>query len=172
VLIDILKNVIRFFTLILLQVIIVKNIELGQFINPFVYVLFIIVLPFKTPNWLMLILSFLLGITLDMFYDTGGIHAAACVLMGYSRASVLKLFSPREGYESGTEPTIKYLGFPWFISYSSILIFIHHFALFFLEIFRLNEIGFTLIKILCSTISTLLLVILIQYFINSKSKKE
>ena len=120
----------------------------------------------------MLIISFMLGLTLDMFYDTGGIHAASCVLTGYIRSGVLKLFSPRDGYESGTEPTIKYLGIPWFISYASILVFFHHFALFFLEIFRLNEFGFTFLKIICSSVVTLLLIILIQYFISTKNSKE
>ncbi len=169
---DIIKNILRFFVLILLQVIIIKNIELGRFVNPFIYVLFIIVLPFSIPNWLLLLVSFALGLSVDMFYDTGGIHAASCVLMGFTRSSILKLFSPREGYESGTEPTIKYLGFPWFLSYSSILIFIHHLALFYLEIFRLNEFWFTFTKVICSGVATLILVVLIQYFIGSKSTKE
>src|ERR1043166_5543145 len=101
----IIRNILRFILLVLFQVLVIKNIELGRFINPFVYVLFIIVLPFETPKWMLLLIPFLTGITIDMFYDTSGMHAAACVFMAYIRPGVLKLFSPRDGYEFGIQPT-------------------------------------------------------------------
>ncbi len=168
----IIRNIIRFFVLVLVQVLIIKNIELGRFINPFVYVLFIIVLPFETPKWLLLFTAFFLGITIDMFYDTAGMHAAACVLMAYFRPGILKLFSPRDGYEFGTQPTIQYLGIPWFISYAGILIVLHHFILFYLEIFRLQEFFSTFFRVLISSIFTLLLVVISQYLFQRKKEQE
>lgn len=169
---EILRNIFRFIILVLVQVLVIKNIELGRFINPFVYVLFIIVLPFETPKWALLFIGFALGITIDMFYDTAGIHAAACVFMAYIRPGVLKLFSPRDGYESGTQPTVQYLGIPWFLSYSGILIVLHHLILFYLEIFRFSEFFTTLLRVIISSFFTLILIIVIQYLFNRKKEQE
>lgn len=168
----IIRNIIRFFVLVLVQVLIIKNIELGRFINPFLYVLFIIVLPFETPKWLLLFASFLLGITIDMFYDTAGMHAAACVVMAYIRPGILKLFSPRDGYEFGTQPTIQYLGIPWFLSYAGILIILHHLILFYIEVFRLQEFFSTFFRVIVSSVFTLLLVVISQYLFQRKKEQE
>ncbi len=166
---EIIKNIIRFILLILVQVLIIKNIELGRFINPFIYVLFIIVLPFETPKWLLLLSAFILGISIDMFYDTAGMHAAATVFMAYIRPGVLKLFSPRDGYEFGTQPTVQYLGVPWFLSYSGILISLHHLVLFYTEIFRFSEFFSTFFRVIISSIVTIILVTIIQYLFNKKA---
>jgi cell shape-determining protein MreD len=168
----IIRNIIRFFVLVLVQVLIIKNIELGRFINPFLYVLFIIIMPFETPKWLLLVVAFVLGITIDMFYDTPGMHSAACVLMAYVRPGILKLFSPRDGYEFGTQPTIQYLGIPWFLSYAGILIVIHHLILFYIEIFRLHEFFSTFFRVIISSIFTLLLVVITQYLFHRKKEQE
>lgn len=164
----IIRNIIRFAILILVQVLIIDNMELGRFINPFIYVLFIILLPFETPDWLLLLLGFVLGITIDMFSDTAGMHAAACVFMAYVRPGILKLFSPREGYEIGIQPTIQYLGVPWFVSYSGILILLHHLVLFYIEIFRFSEFFSTFFRVIVSALFTLLLVVLSQYLFYRK----
>ena len=168
----IIRNIFRFIILVLVQVLIIKNLELGRFINPFIYVLFIIMLPFDTPKWLLLLSGFTLGITIDMFYDTAGMHAAACVCMAYVRPGVLKLFSPRDGYEIGTQPTIQYLGVPWFLSYSGILVLLHHLVLFYIEIFRLSEFFTTFFRVLVSSLFTMLLVVFSQYLFNRKKEQE
>lgn len=169
---EIIRNIIRFFVLVLVQVLIIKNIELGRFINPFIYVLFLIILPFETPKWALLFIAFLLGITVDMFYDTAGLHAAACVFLAYIRPGVLTLFSPRDGYESGTQPTIQYLGIPWFLSYAGILVVTHHLILFYLEIFRFSEFFSTFFRVIISSVSTMLLIVVTQYLFNRKKEQE
>jgi hypothetical protein len=169
---EVLRNIFRFIVLVLVQVLVIKNIELGRFINPFIYVLFLIILPFETPKWALLLIAFVLGITIDMFYDTAGMHAAACVLIAYIRPGVLKLFSPRDGYESGTQPTIQYLGVPWFLSYSAILVILHHFVLFFLEMFRFSEFFSTFFRVIVSSIFTMILIVVSQYLFNRKKEQE
>ncbi|MFZ4059415.1 MAG: rod shape-determining protein MreD, partial [Ferruginibacter sp.] len=72
------RNISRFFLLILLQVLVFNNMHLNGYINPYVYVLFILLLPFETPQWLLLISAFLLGFGVDLFSDTMGMHTAAC----------------------------------------------------------------------------------------------
>jgi hypothetical protein len=169
---DIIKHTLRFIILILLQVLIVQNIRLGTYIILLPYVLFILMLPFETPSLLLLGLSFLTGMVVDSFYDTQGLHTAACTLMGFSRHYMLKLISPRDGYEQGLKATVEDMGLRWFISYAATLIFIHHFYFFFLEIFRFGEIFRTLFRILLSSIGTFAFVYLIQFLFYTKRRNR
>ena len=87
------KHTIRFIFFIFLQVLILNNIQFSGYVNPFLYVFIILMLPFATPVWMVMMISLGSGLLIDMFQDTMGIHAAACVMMGYSRSFILKLFS-------------------------------------------------------------------------------
>ncbi len=112
-----------------------------------------------------------MGITVDMFDDTAGMHAAACVFIAYIRPTVLKLFSPRDGYEFGTQPSIQYLGVPWFLSYSTILIVLHHLVLFYIEVFRFSEFFSTFLRVIISSAFTVLLVVISQYLFHRKKEQ-
>jgi hypothetical protein len=149
--------------LALLQVLIVQNIRLGSYLILFPYVLFILLLPFDMNKLLVLALSFLLGVTVDMFYDTAGMHAAACTLIGFARNYVLRFIAPREGYDPSQSPTVEHMGLTWFVTYVGILIFIHHLFFFYLEIFRFGEFFRTLLRVIVSTIGTFTFVYIIQF---------
>lgn len=167
---DIIKNIFRFFFLVLFQVLILNNIQLSGYLNPFLYVLFILMLPFQTPKWLVLILAFIIGISVDMFSNTGGMHAAASVLMAFLRQPVLKLISPRDGYDIVQRPTIQQFGFGWFFSYVGILVLIHHLCLFYMEAFHFTDFFSTFLRVILSTLFTLSLIFVSQFFFsNSKS---
>jgi len=168
---EIIKNSIRFVILVLLQVLIVQNIRLGSYIILFPYLLFILSLPFETPKLAVLALAFFTGLTIDIFYDSAGLHAAACTLIGYLRYYVLKLLSPREGYDTGLKPTIDSMGSIWFVTYAGIIIFIHHLFFFYLEIFRFSEFFTTLLRVFLSSIGTFVLVYIIQFLFNSSKTK-
>lgn len=160
----------QFVLLILIQVLIVKNIELGRYVNPFVYVLFILALPFDTPKWLLLILGFLTGICIDMFYDTAGMHAAAAVLVAFLRPWLLRVLEPRGGYLLENTPSISSLGLAWFLSYSVPLIVLHHLLLFYVEVFHFHDFGATLARALVSSVFTLLLVVMGGFLLQSKKE--
>lgn len=168
---EVIRNSIRFILLVLLQVLIVQNIHLGAYVILFPYVLFILLLPFETPKLLVLLIAFFTGLVIDMFYDTAGIHAAVCTLVGYSRHYVLKLLAPREGYDAGFSPTIQSMGPVWFITYSATIIFIHHLVFFYLEIFRFSEFFTTLLRVFLSTIGTFAFVYVIQFLFYKTAKK-
>ncbi len=169
---DVLKNIGRFAVLVLLQVLIVKNINLGRYFIFFPYVLFILLLPFNTPKPLTLILSFILGLCIDMFYDTQGMHAAACITMAFVRSFVLELFAPREGYDEQLKPTIAYMGVGWFSSYALILILVHHLVLFYIEAFTFTEFFRTLLRVLGSTIATFGFIYLMQFLFYRPNKNR
>ncbi len=155
----------------LLQVLIVQNINLSSYIILLPYVLVILMLPFESNRLFVLIISFLLGLCIDYFYDSSGIHSAACTFIGFFRHYVLKYFSPRDGYEVGLKPTIKDMGINWFSNYSVMLIFSHHLLLFYLEVFRFSEFFSTLLRIILSSLGTFGLIYLIQLLIYNNQKK-
>lgn len=169
---EITRNTFRFLILLFVQVLLIKNIDLGRFINPFIYVLFIVALPFETPKPILLFAAFAMGLAVDMFYDTLGMHAAASVFMAFCRPRVFKFFAPREGYEAGTQPTIRYMGNAWFISSAGLLIFLHHLLLFYMEVFRFSEFFATFFRVIMSSIFTIGLCLLSQYLVGRKRTNE
>jgi len=157
------RHVLRFILLIGLQVLLLNNIQLNTYINPFLYVLFLLSLPVHLPKLLLLPIALICGLTIDMFQNTPGMHAAACLLMVYVRPGWLKIIAPRDGYESDAEPTLNRFGPAWYLAYASLLVFVHHLLLFIIEIFRFSEFAETLGRILSSTVVTLSLILIAQY---------
>ena len=162
------RNIMRFVLLILIQILIVNNIEFSGYIIPYIYILFILLLPFETPKWVILITGFLLGFTMDIFMNTYGIHTTSTVFIAFIRPSILKILAPRDGYETGTYPRIFYYGFWWFIRYSAVIIIIHHSLLFYLELFSVTNIFPNLIRVILSSVFSLTLVVLSQFFVFRK----
>lgn len=163
------KYIFRFLILVLLQVLVFNNIQISGFINPYFYILFILLLPFETPNWALPIIGFVLGISVDLFTQTPGIHASACVAMAFSRPYILGFISPREGYETGSYPTLSFYGLEWFLKYSVILVCIHHFFLFYVEIFRITDFFATFLRAFLSSAFSIVFIVLSQYFIFKRS---
>ena len=159
------RNISRFLILVLIQVLILNNIQLSGFINPYFYILFILLLPFETPNWSLPIIGFLLGLSVDLFTHTPGIHSSAPVLIAYLRPFILKMISPRDGYEPGSFPRLSSYGFEWFLKYTVIMVAIHHFFLFYVEVFRFSDFFTTFLRAIISSIFSVVLIILSQYFI-------
>ena len=162
------RNIIRFLLLVLFQVLILDNIMLGGYMVPYFYILFIILMPFETPKWVQLITGFLLGISIDLFEHTLGMHTAATVFIAFIRPYLLNIFAPRDGYEPDSFPRIYYYGFTWFLKYALIIVFAHHFVLFYLEVFNLNDFFSTFLRVILSTLLSVSTIILSQYFVFRK----
>jgi rod shape-determining protein MreD len=150
--------------LILLQILVLNNIQFSGFVNPYVYIMIILLLPSVTPSWMILIISFITGLIIDLFSGSPGMHASATLLAGFSRPFVLRLISPRDGYESGTDLSMAAYGFRWFFIYTATIVLIHHTALFFLEVFRLADFFRTIFRILMSSLFTIAFILLIEYY--------
>ena len=163
----ILVNIFRFVFLVLLQVFFLPNLSIYHLAVPFLYVLFIILLPVDISSFMLFILSFLMGFTVDAFSNTLGLNTSACVFMAFCRISILKVMIPK-GNEFLPEPSIKNFGFNWFLTYSAILVVLHHLFLFNVEYFRLSEFFATSMKAIISSVYTLILIILSQYLFGSR----
>lgn len=165
---SIFSNTFRFVFLIFLQVLILNNINFMGSVNPYLYVLFIILFPFNANQSLLLILSFLLGLGIDLFEDSGGINAAACLIAAYLRPFILR-FSFGVSYDY---QTLKFSRTPLGarFSYVALIVLIHHFTLFILEFFSFAYFLLILEKTLLSGIFTILLVFLTMGLFNKKSR--
>ena len=153
-----LSNIARFVILIFLQVLILNNINFLGYINPYLYVLFILLYPFAGNQSLFLILSFLLGLSIDIFEDSGGINAAACLVAAFVRPNLLR-FSFGISYDH-QNIRLANTAFGSKLSYIFLIVLIHHFVLFSLEMFSLNHILLILEKTLFSSIFTVILIFL------------
>lgn len=153
-------NVLRFFLLVFIQVFLLKNITLYNLATPYLYILFILLLPFEIPNLLLFAFAFIIGITIDAFYDTPGLHAAACVVLAFVRVLFISITVQKEGFDNEPEPTLSIMGFRWFFTYALVLTAVHHFFLFNLEVFSLSGIEFTLSRVVLSTLFTVFLILI------------
>jgi len=158
----ILKYAGLFLLLLLVQLLVMDNIQFSGYINPYIYILFIILLPFETPAWLVLIISFVTGLILDLFNGTLGMHTSATTAAGFIRPYLLRIIAPREDYEQGVSPGIKSYGLRWFIIYVSVMVFFHHFILFYVEVFRFESFFSTLLRVIISSVFSTGFIILIQ----------
>lgn len=161
---SLLINIFRFIILVALQVLVFNNIKLFGYLDPFPYVLFIILYPVNSSKSLLLFMSFLLGLTLDMFSDTGGIHATACLILAFIRPSIFK-FSFGLSYEYQTIKIADKITYER-ISFIVFSVFIHHFIIYMLELLRFGLFLDIFLRTILNTIFTTLICILTIYLIK------
>jgi rod shape-determining protein MreD len=154
-------NLVRFFLLLTAQIVIFNNIDLFGYINPFPYILFIILYPVNGNKPMLIISSFLLGITMDLFSNSGGVHAASCLILAYARPYLFK-FSFGLSYEYQTVRINDVLT-PERFSFLLLAVIVHHFTLFILEVFQLSSLWDILLRTILGTLFTLLICIVIIY---------
>ncbi|HQV75294.1 MAG: hypothetical protein KBA60_00470 [Flavobacteriales bacterium] len=169
----VLANILRFVVLILIQVLVLDHLDVANgFMVPYLYVLFLLMLPIELPAWAQLSIGALTGITMDFFSSTPGMHMSACVLLMFTRIHLLRLLSPREGYEFGTRPTLPTMGFAWYITYAGILIVVHHLWLFIVELHRFDGFFLTFFRALLSAVFTFALCLLAQFLTSSADRER
>lgn len=168
----VIRNIIRFGFLILLQGMIVnKVLLLDGSVRPFIYVFALLMLPLETPRWLSMIIGLVTGLIVDAFGNTQGLHASASVMLCFLMPYVQRLLSPREGYEFGLRPTVQDMGLRWYFTYALVLVFLHHLWLFYLEFFKLSEFFSTFARVCLSSLATVLLLVIGQYLIFTQKAR-
>jgi len=168
----VIKSVIRAILLILLQGLVFRRIafQMGDFafIHLFIYPVIVLLLPIRTPRIFQISIAFVVGLAIDSFYQSYGIHASALVFTAYIRDFVIKLLEPYSGYDIDESPTMSQLGFSWFLSFSAILFFIHLFFYFSVEAFSFVFFFEIMMNTIFSFIASILLVVLYQLIFRSK----
>ena len=153
-----------FILLALVQILLFNNIQFSGYVNPYVYIMFILLLPVEIPATLTLFLSFGIGIIIDFYSGSAGMHAFASTFAGFVRPLVLRSISPRDGYSPRAQPSMVNYGFKWFLLYATIIVFVHHSALFFVETFKVMDFIRTLSRTILSALFSLTFIIIIEFY--------
>ncbi|MFD0760786.1 rod shape-determining protein MreD [Lutibacter aestuarii] len=155
----ILINIVRFISLVLLQVLVLNQINFFGHLNPLVYIVWVFLFPIRKNKATFLILSFLLGISIDFFSNSGGINAAATLFIAYFRLPILKLILRKSDFDFLLF-NIRGITFSKAFFFIFILTFIHHFIVFTLEYFSFNEFSAVFYNTILTSIITIILSIL------------
>lgn len=156
-----------FIGLILLQVIVLNNINFLGYINPLYYIWFVFLYPIRKDNASVLVLSFLMGLIIDMFADSGGINAAATLLIAFIRIPVLQSVLGKRELDYATMNIFK-LPFSKLLAYVVILTATHHFAVFGMEYFKWSKFGTILLNTILTSIFTIILTLISFTFVMRK----
>jgi len=161
------NTAILFISLVLLQIIVLNNINFLGYINPYLYIIFIFIYPIRKTDNTLLLLSFILGLFIDFFSNTGGVNAAATLFITFIRIPVLKIVLGKREIDYNSISLIK---LPFFRTYSYItfLTIIHHFIVFGLEYFKWDNFGIIILKTILTSIFTVVLVMISFTFIPRK----
>ena len=158
---------ILFIGLVLLQIIVLNNINFLGYINPFLYILFIFLYPLRKIDFSLILLSFFLGLSIDIFSNSGGINAAATLFIAFIRIPILQsVIGNREIDFSSV--SLKKLPFYKLLYYITILTFTHHLIVFGLEYFKWSNFNIIIIKTVLTSIFTIILILISFTFISRK----
>lgn len=167
----IIVNTVRFVVMILLQVALFKNIGYYNVATAYPYIFFIFLLPIGLPNFLLFLIAFLTGLTVDAFYDSVGVHAAACVSLALFRILFHKITIEVEMKESFNTPSLGIMGFKWFLSYVFFGTFVHHLFLFLIETFTFSNFLYTLASTIFSTVFTTCILLLMSLLVYKRKSR-
>ncbi len=168
----IIPNLFRIIVVFLIQILVFKQITFTLdnkiFVHFLIYPLAILMLPVKAPRMLVMLIAFLFGLGLDVFYDSIGVHAAALVFTAYIRSIIIAMIEPYEGYNINDVPTIKNFGIGWFVYYLSISLFIHIFTYFSIEAFSFIYFFEIMLNTIFSFIVSFIVIMLSQLIFRPK----
>lgn len=165
------KYSIYFIFIILLQGLVFNQVQFSGLVYPMVYIVAIIMLPVETSLYLSIAIALVLGVGVDMFSDTFGLHTSSSLLIAYIRPTILKFLRPRDGYDSVLLLSIHDMGKTWFLTFSGLLVAIHHLWFFSFEQLRFDLFFTIILKTLFSTSVTLFIIVLLQYLLYKPTKK-
>lgn len=156
------RNILRFLFLLLLQIVVMNNVYLGGYINPFLYVLFILMLPTDLSKVALIFIAFGSGMMVDIFDNMPGFHTFACTLVAFCRITFADKILTRGEQTTIPTPSIRTVVAQQYLIFLAITLFIYSFAYFLLEMFSLRDFGMILLSSILSTLATGILAIIYQ----------
>ena len=163
--------IILFLILIITQVIICNNICLFNVAVPIIFIYLIIRLPMTLNINYVLTISFIMGLIIDIFSNTQGMHALSCTIIAFVRKPLLKLYIPREEDITDGDVSIKSIGFASYFKYLLSIILIYCTCVFVVESFSLFNIYRLITQIISSSIISLIIILGIDRISNKQREK-
>jgi rod shape-determining protein MreD len=164
----VLVNIFRFVLLLAIQILVFNNMDFWGYVSAFPYILFIILYPVNANKYGLLLSSFFLGLVMDLFCNSGGVHATACVLLAYIRPAFFR-FSFGLSYEYQTVKLNDVLT-PERFTFILLSVITHNFTLFLLESFQISFFLDVLLRTLLSTVFTIITCIILIYLIKPNKR--
>ena len=165
-----LLNILRFILLLAIQVLVCNNVRLFGFLNPYIYVLAILLLPLDIPKSGQYIIAFCAGLVVDCFFLTYGVHASASLLVAFVRPHWFYLMNGRRVNEIEV-PLPGAKDFNWLLLYTFPLIFVHHYAITLLEVFSFNNFWLNSVVALGNGLFTTIVILCIEYIFISPKRR-
>lgn len=167
---NILNHIVRFVLLVLVQVFILNQLEIGWGILIMAYPLFVFLLPYELNISITLFISFVMGVCIDIMSNTFGLHTSSLLLFAYLRPIIFSRFASQEDYEMTREANIYTMGANWFIFTFGLLLLLHHLWFFLFEVANFNELFYIFRKTILSTIVSFLVCVGLQIIFVQKPK--
>jgi rod shape-determining protein MreD len=161
------SNVFRYILLVMIQGLLLKELpELThEYIQLFIYPLVLCLLPLGLAVPVQVLIGFVVGLSVDLFYGSIGVHAAASTLSTYIRNYIIAVFEPRAGF--GTIP-IPNVNLTWFMRYAGVFYAAHIAMYFIMEAFTLYYFGKTTIHTLVAWCISMIGVAVYMIIFNPK----
>jgi hypothetical protein len=163
----------RWFLLILIQVLVLQQVRIGEgwlrYGEVLIYPLFILFFPMRIHNALLILLAFVTGLAVDLFYDTVGVHAGASVFSAFVRPLTLRMVEPRVGYDARQPLTRRQLGLRWFLLYTALFMALHIFVLQVLQVFTLYHFGEILLRSALTWVLSMSILLVQDLIFNPRS---
>jgi len=166
----IVREIIKFIIFVLIQLFVFEKLIFFGFAMSFIYVSYLILLPLNVARGYLMLIAFLLGLIIDMIYNTGGVHAFSSVFVAYFRPTILYK-AVGERHISGKKALVEVSDIKWnnMVVYSGLMILIHHTLVLFVEASSFHLFFYTLLKVVSSTLLSYILFLSFHYLLK-KSK--
>jgi len=164
-------NLSRFVILLLLQVFVFNYVQWFGFLNPFVFLLFLILLPLEISKTTQYIIAFVTGIIVDSFLRTYGIQAFACVLMVFLRSYIILILNGFKPFETGVKPVPGVKDFGWILVYTLLMVFVHQISVTILETFQWAKWWYIIWSSVVNTLFTTFIILCVQYIFYSNKNR-
>jgi len=166
----IIKHIGFAFLIIFFQIVVFNNLGISAYVIPFIYPVIIISFARTVNKSLVLLLGFSIGLIIDLFSNTGGAHTMGLTVMAFLQPHLLASMGPSDSSAEKNQASIYSLGLKNYLVFAMILLFVHHFVVFTIEVFSFSNFNLTLLRVVFSTIASLILLMLLQFIFVRKVK--
>ena len=152
------KQLIRYIIVMLLQVLLFDQLQLLGVCHPYIYILCLLMMPITLPHSADMLIGAGVGLVMDVFCNSLGIHTASCILIMFVRPYLLgAFFNDKERLNE--QISLRAIGMEALIKYVATLVVMHHLMVFLLAAWSWSHIGFVLLETLVSSIITISVII-------------
>lgn len=152
------KQIGRYVLVMLLQVLLFNQLQMWGVCHPYIYVLCLLMMPITLPHSMDMLIGAAVGLMMDIFCNSLGIHTAACITLMFIRPYLLGLVV-NDKDRLNEQISLRALGMEALIKYVVVLVLVHHFMVFLLAAWSWMHIGFVLKETLVSSAITISIVI-------------